>query len=336
MTLGSQGGQIGGGSGYSLRRAINTTPNAPRSLIDAASRRAMRSPSPTTGTSLPAPHVDELPVTAEPLSQPNFGILDTHSFLVGPGTYNLDDLLCTGANASDMQPFCVDADVEPSLTPEEVPSPDHSLYTNQTNLTQPLIQNPVVAPFKIPVNPLLIQNPFPKLTAEDNALSEKKRLAYLDALGFAAEGQEEFMSGTNEAQRDVDMDVDYDIPAEDENDSQCPLGSDDGDAPDEEDPEEPSAGSGKSRQRPGRISKSNWKKLKSAFIKLDTDIDQLAADTGRTRDNIISLWQNTRSLKRALLSAWNIYEIYFREHRRQERQRVGDPNATCKCHVIHQ
>ncbi|KIJ95320.1 hypothetical protein K443DRAFT_65817, partial [Laccaria amethystina LaAM-08-1] len=72
-----------------------------------------------------------------------------------------------------------------------------------------------------------------------------------------------------------------------------------------------------------------WKKLKSAFIKLDTDIDQLAADTGRTRDNIISLWQNTCSLKRALLSAWNIYEIYFREHRRQERQRVGDPNATC-------
>ena len=42
MTLGSvnqpvEGGQVRGGSGYSLRRAINTTLNAHRSLIDSAS-----------------------------------------------------------------------------------------------------------------------------------------------------------------------------------------------------------------------------------------------------------------------------------------------------------
>jgi len=101
------------------------------------------------------------------------------------------------------------------------------------------------------------------------------------------------------------------------------------DAPNEEDHEIVSS-TRKERQRAGHISNVTWKKLKSAFLKLDSDLDQLASDTGCTHENIISLWQNTRSLKRVYLSAWNIYEMYFREHRPQERKRVSNPKATCE------
>jgi len=178
-----------------------------------------------------------------------------------------------------MQSICDNATVQLSPTPERVPSPQ---------------QFPVVP----------VQNHFPPmhmLTAEEQAHSDERCLAFLDANSFAADGLEASMSVASEAQCDTGMEVDYNIPAGDENDSRCPLGLDDGDAPDKE--EEPSVGSGKSHQCPGCISKSNWKKLKSTFIKLDADIDQLATNTGRTCDNIISLWQNTHSLKRALLSA---------------------------------
>jgi len=321
----------------------------------------MRSPSPYPN-SVPPSNFDELPTVNQPLSQPQFDIpqrpSDDDEVVYAPASGNsnfaLVDFFGPGVDEAEMQSFCIDADVE--ITPSPPPS------------DQPIKDAPG-NPF-LPDNPFtaVVPNYFPaatRLSVEEQAKSDQKRQAFLLANGFSTLAThlskastsgaaanpneeekarshrklEEFLDAQGFSQPPKQPQTstsgpstdfpDYDIPAEDENDSQCPSGSDDSDIPNEED-HEIVTGSGKARQCAGRIPDDTWKKLKCAFLKLDADIDQLATDTGRTRENIISLWQNTHSLKRAYLSAWNIYEMYFREHCPQERKRVGDPKATCE------
>ena len=279
------------------------------------------------------------------------------SFLTGPCSYSLVDFFGPGVNEAEMQSFCVDANVDimPSPPPADQPIlkdksvdpnpfpaviPNHFpasaplsaqeqaqsdqkrqgfLLTNgftslATNLSK--ASNPsTLVPGRVP--------PMRPMSDEEKAHADRKLMEFLDTQGFTT--QPELPASTS----GTSTDADFNLPAEDENDSRCPSSLDDSDAPNEED-HEIVTGTGKARQRAGRIPHSTWKKLKSVFFKLDSDLDQLASDTGRTRENIISLWQNTRSLMRAYPSAWNIYEMYFREHRPQERKRVGNPKATCK------
>ena len=412
--------------GYNLRKAINTTPRAHRSVIDSASRQAMRSPSPSARSGLPS-NPNDLAFVNQPLSQPQFNIpqrpsdedeivfaptsdsnnstqpATSGSFLTGPGSYSLVDFFGPSVDESEMQSFCADANVEitpspppdqpvlkgsipanpfpaaipnnfPAATPlsaqEQAQSDQRhhafllangftSLATNISRASTsgaPANTNfPTLIPDRFPpVHPLSDEekarsdrrhlefldargfNPVPDhfppvrpLSDEEKVHSDRKRLEFLIAQGFTTQPEQHKASTSGTSAGDHDREVDYNLPAEDENDSRCPSGLDDSDAPNEEDHEIVS-GTGKARQRAGRIPNDTWKKLKSVFLKLDSDLDQLASDTGCTHENIISLWQNTHSLKRAYLSAWNIYEIYFREHRPQERKRVGNPKATCE------
>jgi hypothetical protein len=129
----------------------------------------------------------------------------------------------------------------------------------------------------------------------------------------------------------VDYDApDYDAPADDENLSDPGLDSNALQPPEEEETPSLPSGSSKRGQNAGRISAEIWERLRKGFLQIDAVFDQISLESGRTRDNIISLWQNTHSFKRALMSAWNMYQKYFKDNRRQERMRTGDPTANCK------
>ena len=285
----------------------------------------------------------------------------------GASNYSLVDFFGPGVDEAEMQSFCVDANVEitPSPPPSDQPikddAPGNPFLPN--DLFPAVVLNYFPAATHLSAEEqaksdqkrqaFLLANGFSTLAThlskpsasgaaananhfpsheEEKARKDRKLQEFLTTHGFSqppmplSQPPKQPQASTSGPST---RSPDYDIPAEDENDSQCPSGSDDSDVPNEED-HEVVTGSGKAWQRAGRIPDDTWKKLKSAFLKLDADIDQLATDTGRTRENIISLWQNTRSLKRVYLSAWNIYEMYFREHRPQERKRVGDPKATCE------
>ena len=186
-----------------------------------------------------------------------------------------------------------------------------SLATNLSKALNPLTLVPGHIPLMRP------------MSDKEKARADQKLMEFLDAQGFTT--QPELLASTS----GTCADVDFNLPAEDENDSCCPSSLDDSDTPNEED-HEIITGTGKAQQRAGCIPHSTWKKLKSVFFKLDSDLNQLASDTGCTRKNIISLWQNTHSLKQAYPSAWNISEMYFWEHCPQERKRVSNPKATCE------
>ena len=364
-----QNGQVGAGTGYRLRRAINTTPRAHRSVIDSASRRAMRSPSPSARSGLPSnphelpyqPHYPQFNTPQRPSDEDEIVFAPTGdsnnpdqqaiggSFLTGPCSYALADFFGPGVNEAEMQSFCVDAQVDITPSPPPADQPFPAVIPNRFPASAPLsAQEQAQADQKCEA--FLLANGFTSLATnlskastsgapsnsghvpsvrpvsdEEKARKERRHLEFLDALGFTTQPELPAPASTS----GISADADYNLPAEDENDSRCSSGLDDSDGPNEEDHEIVS-GTGKARQRAGRIPNTTWKKLKSAFLKLDSDLDQLASDTGRTRENVISLWQNTRSLKRGYLSAWNIYEMYFREHRPQERKRVGNAKATCE------
>ena len=331
--------QVGGGPGYSLRKKINTTPKAHQTLINSASKRAGRSPSP-----------DPQDFTKLPLSQPDFGIPQRppdeledvfsspaalsarfpHALPTAVRTqygdsfteFAIDDLLGPGASETDMQSFCVDASI--TLTPD---TPSRPL--DQAPLSHPNIFPPPVT-----------------LTMDQRAQADRALEAFFANNGFSAPNDFGMMAhpqalGSGDdtgssAPNDFGVasgsgGVDYNAPADDE-DASNPDFDDkhlQGNPPEDEGSGSPSSAS-KPRQSTGRISKENWERLRSGFVRIDTLIDQLALETGRTRDNIISLWQNTHSFKRALMSGWNMYQRYFKDNRAQERKRAGDPTANCK------
>ena len=305
-------------SGYGLRKKIHTTPKAHQSLIDSASRRAVRSPSP-----------DDLPKS--PLSQPDFGIPQRSPdraedvFLQinpphTPGTntlnasqysdaytagYGLEDYLGPGATDADMRSFCVDANI--SLSPD--PTPPHPPQNAAPHLVLP---------------------PVPPFTAEEKAQSDRAIEAFFASNGFSEPGAPFEPRAAVEPQASGSMAIDYDAPADDENLSDPGLDSNALQLPEEEETPSLPSGSSKRGQNAGRISAEIWERLRKGFLQIDTVFDQIALKSGRTHDNIISLWQNTHSFKRALMSAWNMYQKYFKDNRRQERMRTGDPTANCK------
>ena len=310
-----QNGQVGGGSGYGLWKKIHMTPKAHQSLINSASRCAIHSPSPDDRPKLP-------------LSQPDFGLpqrspdgaediflqLHTpHANTLNAGryadtyaaAYGLEEYLGPGAADVDMSSFCVDTNI--SLSPD--PMPPHP-----------------------PPNaaPILVPPPLQPFTAEEQAQSDRAIQAFFTSNGFSEPGLSVEPGAAVEPQASSSVTVDYDAPADDENLSDLALDSNTLQLPNEEESLSSPSGSSKHSQNVGQISGEIWERLRQGFLQIDAVFDQIALETGRTRDNIISLWQNTHSFKRALMSTWNMYQKYFKDNRRQERMRTGDPTANCK------
>jgi len=195
-----QNGQVGAGAGYSLRRAINTTPHAHHSVINSASCQAMRSPSPSARSGHPGhpPNPNKLPFVNQPLSQPQFNIPqhpsdeDTivfaptrnsnnstqqaigGSFLTGPCSYNLVDYFRPNINEEEMQSFCVDANIE--MTPS--PPPDQPILNGNSANSLPAAGLPAVIPNRFPVAA--------PLSAQEQAQSDKKRQAFLLTNSFTS------------------------------------------------------------------------------------------------------------------------------------------------------
>lgn len=122
-------------------------------------------------------------------------------------------------------------------------------------------------------------------------------------------------------------DANYNLPADDED----PLFFPDSDVSSWKDD---SAKENSPRQSAGRIAKTNWDTLNAGFRKIDDLIDDLVNETGRTQDNIISLWRRSHAHE-CSRSVWNKYQRYFLENRPLERQRIGDPRANCKQHSFY-
>ena len=195
-----------------------------------------------------------------------------------PSNYSLVNIFGPDVNEAEIQSFCIDANVE--LTPSP-PPPDQPVKDDTPGNLFPVI---------IPNNPFpaIVPNHFPApipLSVEVCMKSDQKHQAFLPANSFTS-----LVTHLSKASMSHDFsqpstsgtaidDPDYNIPADDENDSQCPSGLDSSDVPNEED-HEIVTGSGKAWQHAGHIPDVTWKKLKSAFLKLDVDIDQLATDTG--------------------------------------------------------
>ncbi|EDR06065.1 uncharacterized protein LACBIDRAFT_329158 [Laccaria bicolor S238N-H82] len=130
--------------------------------------------------------------------------------------------------------------------------------------------------------------------------------------------------GTSEA--------DFNVPAEDEDSFLFPN-SDDSPLADDvtrnmDESKEPVP-----RQQAGRISSSSWDVLNTGFQKIDDIIDQLANKTGRTHENIITLWKRTHAHE-CTGSMWNKYQKYFLANREKEHRRIGDSRANCRTCLV--
>ena len=122
--------------------------------------------------------------------------------------------------------------------------------------------------------------------------------------------------------------VDYDAPAEDEDSFLFPN-SDDSPLADDFTKDIDESREPVPRQQAGRISSPTWNVLNAGFQKIDDTIDDLAIKTGRTRENVISLWKRTQAHE-CSGSMWNKYQKYFLANREKERRRIGDLRANCK------
>ena len=182
-------------------------------------------------------------------------------------------------------------------------------------------------PPRLVVDNLRVQGPsstLPKDTAKE---------AHLKALGFGPPGAS--LGGfeveahiTHQKTGLSPAKVDYDVPAEDEDSFLFPN-SDDSPLADDFTKDIDESREPVPRQQAGRISSPTWNVLNAGFQKIDDTIDDLAIKTGRTRENVISLWKRTQAHE-CSGSMWNKYQKYFLANREKERRRIGDSRANCK------
>ena len=155
----------------------------------------------------------------------------------------------------------------------------------------------------------------------------------LKALGFGPPGA---LPGRLEVEADLTRqktsvsiaEADYNAPAEDKDSFLFPN-SDDSPMADDVTKDMDESREPLPRQPAGRISSPTWDVLNAGFQKIDDTINDLAIKTGRTRENIISLWKCTHAHE-CTGSMWNKYQKYFLANREKERRRIGDSRANCK------
>jgi hypothetical protein len=235
-----------------------------------------------------------------------------------------------GPGASDdIASMCVDAELSPdkdfmrSSVDEEVLSAAGTLgsvfQTEEDNASDRNISTPTPERHISPAPPVretsaAITNPFPPLNpfpeyifpsviATDPPVSVRDALFSMQQSGFSEPMDDDHPTGggipsagdpclpTSTANEPVGSDMDdanYDLPADDED----PLFFPDSDVSGWGDD---SVKENSPRQSAGRIAKANWDALNAGFRKIDNLIDDLVNETGRTRDNVISLWRRTHA-----------------------------------------
>lgn len=247
-------------------------------------------------------------------------------YWLGPGASDDIDLMCVDAALSPDEDFVfsgVDEDLSSAADQgNSVPEGNVSAPTTEKHVSPPapLVHQASaevvhsINPFP-PLNPYYPEYTFPPTIALDDPPNPFVGGPFFPATSTSAKPVRSNMD-----------DADYDIPAEDED----PLFFPDSDALGSGDD---SAKENSPRQGAGRIAKAHWEVLNAGFRKIDNMIDELANETGRTHENIVSLWRRSHAHE-CSRSVWNKYQRYFLENRRVERQRIGDPTANCKQHFF--
>ena len=64
---------------------------------------------------------------------------------------------------------------------------------------------------------------------------------------------------------------------------------------------------------------------------IDSLIRKASEETKRSPESILSLWHQGRALGRLKKSYWNKYQAYFANNAKEERKRIGNPDAGGQC-----
>ena len=319
---------------YSLRRKLNPTPKSKISER-VLSIREKRTPtvSPALSSVLPLPPQPDFASSTRsdpPASpeQPGNAELESAAaqvdYWLGPGASDDIASMCVDAELSPEEDFVGSSMDEAPLsaisalglafnpdgnaTPERntcPPTPDMNVFS-----PAPIMDEPSMEEGSHTSNPFPPLNPYPEYIFPTAPLIDQPLTTH-----------EPLFDGTV-----ADEEPNYDIPADDEDPLFFPdsdfsaLGDD-------------STKENSPHQGTGRISQVKWEILNTGFQKIDNLIDNIATETGRTRENVITLWKRSH-VHECSRSVWNKYQRYFLENRRLERQRIGDPSASCKWHFL--
>ncbi|CAA7265928.1 unnamed protein product [Cyclocybe aegerita] len=81
----------------------------------------------------------------------------------------------------------------------------------------------------------------------------------------------------------------------------------------------------------GRIPRHITDILNKAFEQADNIFSEAAQKTGLTADRVVTLWgRRKHTTPKVKTHYWNVYEKYFAQHMVEERNRLGNPEATCR------
>ena len=208
----------------------------------------MRSPSPSARLGLPSnphelpyqPHYPQFNTPQRPSDEDETIFAPTGdsnnldqqaiggSFLTGPCSYALADFFGPGVNEAEMQSFCVDAqvDITPSPPPADQPFPavipkeqaqadqKREVFLLANGFTSLATNLSKASTSGAPSNSGHVPSVRP-VSDEEKACKERRRLEFLDALGFTTQPELPAPASTSR----ISADADYNLPAEDENDS---------------------------------------------------------------------------------------------------------------------
>lgn len=349
---------------YSLRRKLNPTPKSKISER-VLSNREKRTPtvSPSLSSIIPLPPQPNFSSTSSSAKsdppatpeQPGGSMFESEAaqvdYWLGPGASDDIDSMCVDAGLSpeedfahssmDEDPFTLESafNAEENATPCP-PTPDMNMSSPAPLIGEPsaLFDKPSMKegnhtskPFGHTSHPFPPLNPFPEYIFPTAPLTSQPITAHEPLLPVQQQVPQEPTNSDAPVAEPTNNDAlvaepNYDIPVDDED----PLFFPDSDfsAMGDDSTKENSP-----RQSAGRISQDKWDVLNSGFRKIDNLIDDIATDTGRTRDNIISLWKRSHAHE-CSRSVWNKYQRYFLENRHLERQRIGDPTASCRWYLL--